>query len=104
MSVTQSLAGALPDEHVDAARAQHRPHGHLEGAGVGAGDDADEVIGGDAQDLAGLVDRELKPRLAGFRAMRAAKECGFEVFYGIAGALCAGTGGKMRHRGARRAL
>ena len=52
------LAEALPDQHVDAARAEHGPHGHLEGAGIGARDDADQVIGGYAQNLARLVDGE----------------------------------------------
>ena len=30
-----ALAEALPGQRIDAARAQHGPHGHLEGAGVG---------------------------------------------------------------------
>ena len=90
-----ALAEALPGQRVDAACAQHGPHGHLEGAGVGGRHDAADVAGGQAQQRLGLVDGELQARLAFLGAMRAAEERLVERLQGPAGALGAGAGGEQ---------
>ena len=90
-----ALAEALPGQRIDAARAQHGPHRHLEGAGVGGRHDAAHVAGGQAQQRLGLVDGELEARLAFLGAMRAAEERLVEVLEGPAGALGAGAGGEV---------
>ena len=75
--------------------AQHGPHGHLEGAGVGGGHDGAHVARRQAQQRLGLVDGELQARLAFLGAVRAAEERVVEGFEGPAGALGAGAGGEM---------
>ena len=55
-----AVAEAFPGEHVDAARAEQRPHRHLDGAGVGGRHDADAVVGRHLQHFAGQVDRLLR--------------------------------------------
>ena len=72
-----AFAEAFPGQHVDAAGAEHRPQRHLDGAGIGGGHDADAVIGGHVQQLAGQVDGELQARLAELGAVRAAEACRF---------------------------
>ena len=95
-----AFAEALPDQHVDGAGAEHRPHRHLEGAGVGGGDDADAVAGGDAEDARGAVDGVLELRLGLRGAVRAAEEgAGGDRFGGPAGALGAGARGEFGARG-----
>ena len=95
-----ALAEALPDQHVDRARAEHRPHRHLEGAGVGGGHDADAVVLGHAEQLRGAVDRLLQLRLRLRGAVRAAEEgARGDRLGGPAGPLRAGTRGEL---GARR--
>ena len=59
------LAEAFEGQQLNRLGAQHRPHGHLDGAGVGAGDDADQEVVRNLQHLAGAVDRLLQARLAG---------------------------------------
>ena len=89
------LAEALEGQQLHRPRAQHRPHGHLHGAGVGAGHDADQVVVGDLQHLAGAVDGFLQARLAELGAVRAAEDGALQVFGGPAGALGAGAGRKF---------
>ena len=89
-----AVAKALPRQHVDAARAEQGPERHLDRAGVGAGRDADAVVGRDAEHLAGQVDRQFELGLADLRAMRTAQGGVFEDFGGPAGALGAGAGRK----------
>ena len=55
-----ALAEAFPGQDIDAARAENRPHGHFERAGVGARRDADSVVARDAEHFARQVDRELE--------------------------------------------
>ena len=93
------LAEALPDEHIHAARAEHGPHGHFESAGVGGRDDADEIIVRHAQNGARLIDGKLELGFSGLGPVRPAKIGIFQIFEGIAGALCAGARRKMRHNG-----
>ena len=50
-------AEALPGEHGDRPRAEQRPHRHFERAGVGGGDDAEPVVGGQAEQRVRPVDR-----------------------------------------------
>src|SRR3546814_3968776 len=38
-----TFAEAFPSERRDGALSEHRPHRHLKGAGVAAGNDADEI-------------------------------------------------------------
>ena len=91
-----ALAEALPDQHVDRARAQHRPHRHLEGAGVGGRHDADAVVLGHAEQLRGAVDRLLQLRLRLRGAVRAAEErARGDRLGGPAGPLRAGTRGEL---------
>ena len=74
-SVTQSLPKLSQASRSTGRGAEHRPQRHLDGAGVGGRHDADEVIGGDLEHLAGAVDRSLQARLAELRAVRAAEGC-----------------------------
>ena len=55
-SVTQSLPKLSKASSCTGRGPEHRPQRHLDGAGVGAGHDADQVVGRDLQHLAGLVD------------------------------------------------
>ena len=66
-------AETLPGDHVDAARAEQRPQRHLDRAGVGGRHDADAVVGGNLQDLAGQLDRLLELVLADLGAVRSAE-------------------------------
>jgi hypothetical protein len=86
-SVTQSLPKDSKASSWTGLRPEHRPHGHLDGAGVGAGDDADQEVGRNAQHLAGAVDRQLQLRLAGLAAMRASEDGVIEGLWGPAGSL-----------------
>ncbi len=53
-----AFAKTFPGQRVHRAGAQHRPHRHFHRAGVGGGHDADAVIVGNLQNLAGEVDGE----------------------------------------------
>jgi hypothetical protein len=66
-------AEAFPGQHRRAARAQHRPHRHLDGAGVRGRHDADPVVRGHAEDVARRLDRGLQLGLADGGAVRPAK-------------------------------
>src|SRR5690606_32203382 len=69
-----ALAETLPGQDVDAPRAEQAPHGHFEGAGVGAGDDADAIVVGQAEQRARAVEYLGETRLAGRRAVGAADQ------------------------------
>ena len=97
-----ALAEAFPGEHVDAPRAEQRPHGHFDRAGVGGGHDADEIVGGDLQDFAGEIDGQLQLHLADLGAVGAAKGRIREVLEAVSGALGAGAGGEIGIGGAGR--
>jgi 2-oxoisovalerate dehydrogenase E1 component len=58
------FAKGFKGQQLHRPRAQQGPHGHFHGAGVGSGDNADQIVGGDLKHLAGLVDGGLQPRLA----------------------------------------
>ncbi len=93
------LGEALPGGHLHGALAQHGPHGHLDGPGVGRRHDADQEVVGDLEHLTGQVDGLLQARLHVPGAVVAAEQGAFEVFEGPAGALGAGAGRKIRsHR------
>ena len=87
-----AFAEGFPGQHGHRARAQQRPQRHFDGAGIGGRHDADAIIGGNLQNLTGEIDGALEPRLADFRAMRAAKDGAAEGLRGPAGALGAGAG------------
>jgi phosphoserine phosphatase len=91
-----AFAKGFPCEHLDRAGAEHRPHRHFDRAGVGAGDDADAVIGGDVQDFTGKVDGFLQLRLADCGAVRAAQGRVGEVVQGEARDFGAGARGEAR--------
>jgi len=85
---------------LDRTAAQHRPHRHFHGAGIGGWHNADQVVSRNLQNRAGLVDGLFQARLAGFGAVRATDERPLQVFHFPAGALGAGAG---REFGAGRA-
>ena len=97
-----ALAEAFPGQHVDAARAQKRPHGHLDRAGVGGGHDADEIISGDLQDVAGEIDGQLQLHLADLGAVGAAQRRVGKILEAVARTLGAGAGGEIGIGGAGR--
>ena len=94
------LAEGFEGQQLHGPRAQHRPHGHLDGAGVRARDDADQIVGRDLQHLAGAVDGFLQPRLAQLGAVRAAENGAVQIFRFPSGSLGARAG---RELGTRRA-
>ena len=96
-----ALAEAFPGQHVDAAGAEQRPQGHLDGARIGRRHDADPVVGRHFQNLAGEVDGALQAALAELRTVRAAEGGILEMVEGPAGALGAGSGRKERRAWAR---
>ena len=86
-----ALAEALPGHDVDGPGAEQRPHRHLDRARIRARHDADPVIGGDLEKLAGEVDRQLQLGLADLGAVRAAERRILQRLEGPAGALGAGA-------------
>ena len=91
-----ALTEAFPDEHVDAAGAEHSPQGHLESPGVGTGHDGDVVVGRDLENFFSLVDGELQAGLALIGAVRAANERLRQRSRRPTGALGAWAGGEIR--------
>ncbi len=88
-----ALSEALPDQHVDGTRPEHRPHRHLEGTGVGGRHDADAVIGRHAEEPRSAVDRVLELRLRLRGTVRATEEGpGSDGFRAPARTLGAGAG------------
>jgi hypothetical protein len=86
-----AFAEALPGHHVGAAGAEHRPHRHLDGAGVRRRHDADAVVVGHAENFAGQVDRLLELGFADLGPVRAAESRVKERFGRPTGTLRAGT-------------
>src|SRR5690606_38331555 len=62
--IEPNLSEGLPDQHINAARAQHRPETGLEGARVGRGHDRHAIVGGQLEQMARPLDRKLKTRPA----------------------------------------
>ena len=87
-----AFAEAFPSEQRGRTGAEHRPHRHLDRAGIRAGNDADAVRGRHLQHLARQVDRILQPALAELAAMRAAERSDGELFRCPARRLRAGAG------------
>ena len=99
-----AFAETFPGEHVDGARAEQRPQRHLDRAGVGAGRDADAIVGGNAENFARQVDRVFQLGLAELGAMRAAERRVFERLRGSSRAVWRrGRKKNARRRAARRA-
>ena len=93
-----AFAERFPGEHGDRTGAEQRPQRHFDRTGVGRRHDADPMAGGDAQHLAGEVDRALELALAELRSMGAPEGGVCEGLEGPAGALGAGAGGEVRVR------
>ena len=91
-----ALAEAFPGQRIDTARAEHRPHGKFEGAGVRRRYDPAEVVGRETEQRFGFVDREFQARFAFLRPVRPAEKRFFECLGRPAGALGAGAGGEVR--------
>ena len=66
------FAECFPGDDVDGPRAEQRPQGRLDGAGVGAGHDGDAIIGRNLQNFAGQLNGLLQPGFADSGAMGAA--------------------------------
>src|SRR5579872_1811577 len=86
---------ALPGGDLDRQRAEHRPHRHLDRAGVRGRHDADEEVVRHLEHLARAVDRLLEPALADLGAVRAAERRGLQVFQPPAWVLDGGSRGKL---------
>jgi hypothetical protein len=71
--------------------AEQRPQRHLDGAGVGGRHDADAVVGGNLQNVAGQRDRLLELGLADLGAVRAAERRVNKRIERPAGTLRTGT-------------
>ena len=88
------LAENFPTQHVDAARAEQRPHRHFNRAGVGGGDKRELVILRHTEDGFRFVDDFHDALDADARAVRAPDQRAFQCIERPAGALGAGAGGK----------
>ena len=97
-----AFAEAFPGQHGHGPRAEQRPQRHLDRAGIGGRHDADAIIGGNFQHLAGEIDGALELRLADLGAVRASENRVGEGLQAPAGALGAGAGRKVRHEPAAR--
>ena len=89
-------AKAFPGEHLDLARTQQVPHRHLYRAGVGRRHDADLVVCGDAQNLAGAFDGGEELFLADGSAVAATQRRASEFGQIIGGGFGAGARRKTR--------
>jgi len=96
-----SLAERFPMTNIDVAGTEDVPHGHLVGAGVGGGDNADEVVIRDAEDALGLRDGKGKTLLAELGAVRAAKDALIKVGDVVSWALLARSRGEFNVFGLR---
>lgn len=94
--IDPAFAEALPRDAIDGALAEHGPHRHLIGAGIGGGHDADAVPGGDLQYVAGEIDSALQAGFAGLCAVRTAQRGVFKGVRCPAGALGAGAARELR--------
>ena len=86
------LPEAFPAHRGDGARAEHRPHRHLERAGIRAGDDSDPMAVGQFEHLAHQRDAVCQSRLVMRAAMRPAETVEVELVGAPAGRLGAGPG------------
>ena len=89
-------AEAFPEEHVNAAFAEQRPHGHFDGARVGSRNDADAVVSGNLENFAGKVDGQLQLFLADLGAVRTTERGIGKRIERPTGTLRAGARRKMR--------
>ena len=89
-------AKAFPGQHLDLALAQKRPQRHLDRTGIRRGNNADLVIGGDAQHLTRAFDRGLQLVLANGGTVAAAQRGIGELFERECGGFGAGARGKTR--------
>jgi hypothetical protein len=71
-----AFAKRLLGEHIDAAVAEQRPKAHFDRTRVRARDNADAIIDGDLQNLAGEFDAELQPGLGSLGPVRATETSG----------------------------
>mmetsp|Transcript_5525 Transcript_5525/g.10792 ORF Transcript_5525/g.10792 Transcript_5525/m.10792 type:complete len:218 (-) Transcript_5525:209-862(-) len=90
-----ALSEALPVADVDVLGSEHVPHGHFVGAGVGGGNDSDEVVIGDAEHALRFVDGEFETFLSEFGSVGATETGGGEVGDIVAGVLFAWAGGEF---------
>ena len=93
------FAETFPGKDIDLARAQQRPHRHFHRAGVRCRDNADAIVGGNAEQQPRPLDGVLQLGFAGFGAVGPSHQRALEGFRGPARALGAGTGRKKRPRG-----
>ena len=87
-----ALSEAFPGEGIERTRTEHRPHGHLEGTGVGGRHDADPIVIGNAENGPAILDHPQQFGLGIFRTMRTANTCGRKNVERPAGSL--GTGSR----------
>ena len=90
------FAEAFPGEHIDRTWAQQRPEGGFDGSGVGAGHNADDVIGGEFEEGFGFVDRAFEAVFAEFGPVGAAEDGVFEIGERPAGVFGTRAGRKVR--------
>jgi len=87
-----AFAERFPRKHRDRTRAEQRPQRHLHRAGIGRRHDADAVIGGDFEHLAGEIDGALELGLADLGTVRASERSVGKDGEAPVGTLGAGTG------------
>ena len=90
------LAEGFPGQHGNGARAEQRPHRHLDGAGVGGRHDRDTVRGRHLEHVPCQVDRPTQARLAGGGPVRASGQHVAEHSRRPARPLGAGPGREAR--------
>ena len=82
-----ALAKGFPVANVNVACAKDVPHGHLVGARVGGGDDADQVVLGNPQQAFGLVNGKGQAGLAQLGTVRTTEsglvQCGNVVAWAL---------------------
>src|SRR5690606_24023106 len=90
------FAEHIPAQHIDAARAQHRPQRHFYRAGIRGRDDAAYIVIRDAEQSFMPCDDVLELRLAVRGAVRAPEERTRQGIEAPARALGTGPGRKIR--------
>ena len=99
-----ALAEGFPMTNIDVAGAEDVPHGHLVSTGVGGGDDADEVVIGNAKEALGLRNGKGKTLLAELGAVRAAEDALVEVSDLVPWALLTRSRGELNVLGLQETL
>ena len=89
------LAEAFEGQELHRLGTEHGPHSHLDGTGIGAGDDADQEVVGNLQHLTSAGDCLDDARLAQLGAMRTTEHGVAEIFGGPSGTFSAGAGRKF---------